>query len=74
MQTIYEALSTGTSVVIVDGSGKACNVFAFGYKMPMPGERQDGTLYTEEKLGALIMDEFEVDQDSKVTHQSHRAQ
>ena len=62
MQTIFEALCTGTPVVIVDGSGKACNAVAFAYKLPLPGERQDGTDYTEEKLARLIMEEFEVDQ------------
>eukprot|EP00035_Acanthoeca_spectabilis_P024629 m.454661 g.454661 ORF g.454661 m.454661 type:complete len:1852 (-) comp20720_c0_seq1:29-5584(-) len=62
VQTIYEALCVGTPVVIVDGSGKACNAVAFAYKLPLPGERQDGTEYTERKLATLIMEEFEVDE------------
>eukprot|EP00036_Acanthoecidae_sp_10tr_P011064 CAMPEP_0182922766 /NCGR_PEP_ID=MMETSP0105_2-20130417/5009_1 /TAXON_ID=81532 ORGANISM="Acanthoeca-like sp., Strain 10tr" /NCGR_SAMPLE_ID=MMETSP0105_2 /ASSEMBLY_ACC=CAM_ASM_000205 /LENGTH=1794 /DNA_ID=CAMNT_0025060417 /DNA_START=266 /DNA_END=5650 /DNA_ORIENTATION=+ len=61
VQTIYEALCIGTPVVIVDGSGKACNAIAFAYKLPLPGERQDGTEYTEAKLATLVMEEFEID-------------
>lgn len=62
VKTIYESLTNKTPVVVVDGSGKACNAVAFAYKLPKPGERLDGTPYTEEKLKDLIMEEFAVNQ------------
>ena len=59
VDTVLACLKSSTPCVIVNGSGKASNVIAYAYGLPLAGERPTSTGHTLEGLEELIMNEFE---------------